>query len=70
MTPIQELKEQLVEEDIRGLSIDYYLQKEKEFAKQCFEAGKYYGMDIINSIDWAENPTKPDFDNFYKQFEQ
>ena len=27
MTPIQELKEQLVEEDIRGLSIDYYLQK-------------------------------------------
>ena len=62
MTPIQELKEQLVEEDIRGLSIDYYLQKEKEFAKQCFEAGQNYQMD-----DWF---MEPNFETFYKQFEQ
>jgi hypothetical protein len=54
MTPIQELKEQLVEEDIRSLSVDYYLQKEKEFAKQCFEAGKLF----------------VDFKEWYKKFEQ
>ena len=70
MTPIQELKEQLVEEDIRGLSIDYYLQKEKEFAKQCFEAGRKFGIDNSYSIEWGEDTTQPDFDNWYKQFEQ
>lgn len=70
MTPIQELKEQLVEEDIRGLSIDYYLQKEKEFAKQCFEAGRKFGIDNSYSIEWGEDTTQPDFDNWYKQFGQ
>ena len=70
MTPIQELKEQLVEEDIRGLSIDYYLQKEKEFAKQCFEAGKNCSdNEWMDSLGALKKPDL-DFETFFKQFEK
>lgn len=65
-TPIQELKEQLVEEDIRGLSIDYYLQKEKQFAFECFEAGENYYKGNHNAF----SKKYPKFEEFYKQFEQ
>lgn len=44
--------------------------KEKEFAKQCFEAGRKFGMDNSHSIEWGEDTTQPDFDNWFKQFEQ
>lgn len=70
MTPIQELKEQSAEEDIRGLSIDHYLAKEKEFAKQCFEAGMRNGFDSCHSIEWGDELYAPDFEKFYKQISE
>jgi hypothetical protein len=63
-TPIQELKEQLVEEDIRCLSIDSYLQKEKQFAFECFEAGCAY---ILSEHAYLKQ-THPNFDQFYSQY--
>lgn len=79
-TPIQELIDDLTR---RGVFlnpsrttlmikwyIDYWHEKEKEFAKQCFEAGRK-----LEDSEWMDTlgalPEKQlDFDNFYKQFEQ
>lgn len=70
MTPLQEFIEYL-EEYWEYYGDEYtWLEKEKEFAKKCFEAGTEYGMDVSYSIDWGEEDTvKPDFNNWYKQFE-
>lgn len=45
------------------------LAEEKAFAKKCFEAGRLFGMDLAMSTEWGDDTTKPDFDEFYKQFE-
>ena len=56
--------------DIYIKALKQLLVYEEQFAKQCFEAGRTYGMDICISSEWAENPTTPDFDTWYKQFEK
>lgn len=43
-----------------------WLQKEKEFAKQCFEAGENYYKGNHNAF----SERYPKFEEFYKQFEQ
>lgn len=77
MTPIQELietaKRNPQELNCALIPWTYILsleEKEKEFAKQCFEAGRIFGMNNSYSIEWGEDTTQPDFDNWYKQFEQ
>ena len=70
-TPIQEMLEYLLEYyNIYGFNEEPFINKEKEFAKQCFEAGRKFGMDNSYSIEWGVDTTQPDFDNWYKQFEQ
>ena len=44
------------------------LQKEKQFAFDCFQAGNRFGMDVCGSFDWGQQPTKPDFDEFYSKY--
>ena len=44
------------------------LEKEKEFAFDCFQAGNRFGMDVCGSFDWGQQPTKPDFDEFYSKY--
>lgn len=73
MTPIQELIEWMHlhyksgKESCSPTLIMFKLNeikaKEKEFAKQCFEAGIKYQDDWSNTIE-------PNFEQFYKQFEQ
>ena len=52
--------------------IEFYipelLQKEKQFAFDCFQAGNRFGMDVCGSFDWGQQPTKPDFDEFYSKY--
>lgn len=43
-------------------------QKEKQFAFDCFQAGNRFGMDVCGSFDWGQQPTKPDFDEFYSKY--
>ena len=45
-----------------------YLEKEKQFAFDCFQAGNRFGMDVCGSFDWGQQPTKPDFDEFYSKY--
>lgn len=66
MTPIQELLKKAESYPIELnckliplVLIETFIQKEKEFAKQCFEAGQMDGL----------FPEK-DFETFYKQFEK
>lgn len=73
MTPIQEFLEQEKYEyypDICKL----WLEKEKEFAKQCFEAGR---KDHWNNNDSQSRIWEPDyiydyenFEDFYKSLEK
>lgn len=53
---------------LRDFINKFYRQKEKAFAFDCFKTGQVYGMDVALSIEWAEEPTKPDFDQFYSQY--
>jgi len=78
-TPIQELINHLQEtckssKDIISPTVllfrlQNYLKKEKEFAEKCFEAGLNRGIDNVISTEWGEDTTTPDFDSFYKEFE-
>ena len=48
--------------------INSLLVKEKQFAKECFDAGLKHGIDTCHSIEWAEYPTTPDFEQFYSKY--
>lgn len=68
-TPIQELIDHVYEYYGTCVVNDYeWLQKEKQFAFDCFEAGNRFGMDVCGSFDWGQQPTKPDFDEFYSKY--
>lgn len=68
-TPIQELFKMLDEHyAFVCTNQDEWLEKEKAFAFDCFEAGKDYGFDVCMAIDWGDNPTKQDFDQFYVKY--
>lgn len=43
--------------------------KEKEFAEDFFEAGSLRGMDVWASIEEGSEPTEPEFNQVYKQYE-
>ena len=49
-------------------NISLLLEKEKQFAFDCFQAGNRFGMDVCGSFDWGQQPTKPDFDEFYSKY--
>lgn len=77
MTPIQELIDLVFQErsmvdkwELLGWLKEEGLQKEKAFALDCFEAGKKLEdsawMDTLGALPEKQ----PDFDDFYKQFEQ
>lgn len=69
MTPIQEFLEQEKYEyypDICKL----WLEKEKEFAKQCFEAGRAYQSGEIKYSLTTINHNDPNFEDFYKSLEK
>ena len=79
-TPIQELICLLDEQSVDASSdvikryykiksiIESLEQKEKQFAFDCFQAGNRFGMDVCGSFDWGQQPTKPDFDEFYSKY--
>ena len=78
-TPIQELIDwldaliktnntQKIRLSLLRSGLEERLQKEKAFAFDCFEAGKDYGFDVCMAIDWGDNPTKQDFDQFYVKY--
>lgn len=79
-TPIQCLIDCLIREGNLGFSnkeeLDrvifalktQLIQKEKQFAKECFEAGQKYGMDISDSIEWGTRPSVQDFEQFYSKY--
>lgn len=73
-TPIQELIELIQQNNTISYSelllrLRIKLKKEKEFAEKCFEAGLNRGIDNVISTEWGEDTTTPDFDSFYKEFE-
>jgi len=41
-------------------------KQEKMFLRQVFNAGRDYGIDLVMSTEWAENPKKPNFEQWYK----
>ena len=63
-TPVQELKDYLLEYSESCFDEEQFLINEKEFARKCFEAG----------ADWSADreyfDTHLPFDEWYKQFEQ
>lgn len=73
MTPIQELIEwmhlhyksgkEACSPTLIMFKLNEIKTKEKEFSKKCFEAGIRYHMDY----SWSK---EPNFEQFYKQFEQ
>ena len=75
-TPIQELIEEMQKSPIMYssglLAIDILKikQKEKEFVKQCFEAGRTYQSDEIKYSLTTINHNEPNFYDYYKQFEK
>lgn len=47
-----------------------FLKDEKQFAKDCFNAGKKLGFDALMSIELGDKPTQPDFNNYFKRYER
>ena len=80
MTPIQELIEwmhlhyksgkETCSPTLIMFKLNEIKAKEKEFSKQCFEAGRVYNINSDYLIEWEEDITPPNFEEFYKQFEQ
>lgn len=56
--------------DVRSEFSKKRLEEEKEFARACFEAGQRFGTDLTMSIEDGMPTKRPDFDEFYKQFEK
>jgi len=67
-TPIQELFEMLDEHyAFVCTNQDEWLEKEKAFAFDCFEAGGVRGYQNAIFV-FEEEKTAPNFDKFYSQF--
>lgn len=48
-----------------------WIQKEKQFAFECFEAGKKFGGDtILPPVTSKFYPEIPNFEQFYSQYEE
>lgn len=67
-TPTQELFD-IKYDELSKTDAAEWEEKEKEFARLCFEAGHKRGENEMCYYDRGSELTEPDFGDWYKQFE-